>query len=184
VCQFGQGVICNDNNPCTNDFCSPSTGCAYSPYSCDDSNACTDDACLGHDACQHTTHDCNDGDSCTTDSCDPVLGCQHGCTGCVPGEIVHIGLGANKSTLTWDHAGGGSTSVHDVARGRCGQFPVGTGAAESCFAAGISGTTVSDFTIPATGAALWYDVRGRHACGSGPWGMQSNGVPRTTPVCP
>jgi subtilisin-like proprotein convertase family protein len=131
--------------------------------------------------------DCNDQDGCTSDSCNPSLGCVHGCTGgasCIPGPIANIGMAPDKSTIVWDHATGGASSAHDLVRGQCGQFPVGTGAAETCLASALAATTAPDSARPPVGAAFWYDVRGHHVCGDGPYGLQTGGAPRTTGACP
>ena len=53
-CQLSGALNCDDNNPCTQDVCDPSTGCA------------------------HTDLVCDDGDACTADTCDVVSGCQYG----------------------------------------------------------------------------------------------------------
>lgn len=44
TCVPGKPKTCNDNSPCTNDACSPTAGCVFSPVTgtpCDDGNACT-----------------------------------------------------------------------------------------------------------------------------------------------
>lgn len=95
---------CDDGNACTQDTCSPTLGCVYTPNDgapCDDSEPCTaDDTCTGQictggptncddgnvctvDACQAGTgcvnktisDNCTDGNPCTDDGCDPQLGC-------------------------------------------------------------------------------------------------------------
>lgn len=46
----GNAKVCDDANPCTNDACSPSSGCVYTPangLACDDGDACTN-----NDVCQ------------------------------------------------------------------------------------------------------------------------------------
>jgi hypothetical protein len=73
-------VTCDDNNPCTKDFCNVSAGCTHSPINdmpCDDSSLCTvNDTCkLG--ACSGQPINCNDGDACTDDFCLPDKGCVH-----------------------------------------------------------------------------------------------------------
>jgi cysteine-rich repeat protein len=77
----GSGTLsCNDNNPCTDDSCSPGGGCAYKPNSvaCDDGNACTAaDSCAAGKCAPGKPVACEDGNVCTTDTCDPVKGCQH-----------------------------------------------------------------------------------------------------------
>ena len=94
------GVDCNDDNPCTQETCSPLTGCSYqvvggacndddpctindhcvngvcasgAVLTCDDDNACTADSCSDSGLCVHAPQegDCDDGDACTTgDHCD------------------------------------------------------------------------------------------------------------------
>jgi len=179
------GLNCNDGDPCTADTCFPS-GCVHIALNCDDGNACTTDTCNGF-SCTHATVTCNDGDSCTTDSCNPSLGCQNICSSpesCVLGEVAHINIASNKTLLAWDQVPGAATAVYDVVRGRTDQFPVGTGAAESSVICGHTARIRTDNTVPPAGVGLWYDVRGRTGCGPGPYGMQSNGLPRTTTACP
>ena len=103
-CQGGD-MNCDDANPCTDDFCNPTSGC-YSVNNTkpcvDDGNPCTTDVC-GEGTCQNqpaTGIGCNDGNPCTVgdtcqsgvcvqggpkdcddeeecsqDSCDPAQGC-------------------------------------------------------------------------------------------------------------
>ena len=72
---------CGDENPCTDDSCSPAQGCEFTAnqLGCDDENPCTLadtcalGACIGAD-----TMNCDDLSVCTTDSCDPDIGgCVH-----------------------------------------------------------------------------------------------------------
>ncbi len=84
-CQNGQCfagptiIVCNDNNPCTEDSCSPEAGCVHDVQlgtQCDDGNACTSgDHCAGNGACEGQAVDCDDADQCTVDSCQPEAGC-------------------------------------------------------------------------------------------------------------
>jgi hypothetical protein len=78
-CQ-GQPALCDDGNPCTDDGCTPQSGCTLAPVValCDDGNVCTaSSTCVGG-ACSGTaTLDCADADPCTTDACDPLGGCIH-----------------------------------------------------------------------------------------------------------
>lgn len=68
---------CEDENPCTDNFCNPGSGCdvAYNTNPCDDENLCTwGDVCAGG-SCAGTPVDYNDGDLCNgTESCDPDTG--------------------------------------------------------------------------------------------------------------
>src|SRR5262245_14525180 len=101
ACQGGPPPNCDDGNPCTDEGCSPATGClhtpvscndgdlctadscdlaqgcVHSPISCDDRNVCTIDSCEPRTGCAHTPVSCDDGDPCTDDVCDPVTGCSH-----------------------------------------------------------------------------------------------------------
>ena len=119
---------------------------------------------------QSCARDCDDGDTCTSESCGALVGCGYSYSpgsGCVPPAIANIGVGAGKATLTWDHTAGGTTSVHDLVRGRTNQFPVGSGAAETCLAGDVAATTATDSEVPPPGVAFWYAVRGQHLCGAG-----------------
>ncbi len=54
-CLPGKDKVCNDNNPCTADACSPTAGCVFSPTSgasCDDGNACTNNDVCAQGACK------------------------------------------------------------------------------------------------------------------------------------
>ena len=77
----GSGEMnCNDTNPCTDDSCSPQTGCQFQPNSapCSDNNACTEPGqCQGGWCTPGPATDCDDEDPCTDDSCLPETGCQH-----------------------------------------------------------------------------------------------------------
>ncbi|MBM4355576.1 MAG: hypothetical protein FJ109_17605, partial [Deltaproteobacteria bacterium] len=78
----GQGISCDDANPCTADSCLPLSGCKHLPVNapCDDGNACTlSDLCLAG-SCQPGKYSppCDDGNPCTADSCLPADGsCIH-----------------------------------------------------------------------------------------------------------
>jgi uncharacterized repeat protein (TIGR01451 family) len=81
--------VCDDGQPCTDDFADEANNCACdNPISfpgsvCEDGNACivgtTCDGLGGAAADCNGGHpaDCNDNNPCTDDSCDTVLGCVH-----------------------------------------------------------------------------------------------------------
>lgn len=50
---LGQGITCDDDDPCTIDVCDATIGCVALPDEsvCDDENPCTDDFCLEGGAC-------------------------------------------------------------------------------------------------------------------------------------
>lgn len=71
----GEARVCDDHNPCTDDLCSPATGCQFVPTQiCDDNNPCTEDICLGKDQCEHRPLPagsvCRDVNPCAGDRCD------------------------------------------------------------------------------------------------------------------
>ena len=80
ACLPGAPLPCDDNQPCTDDFCTAAKGCknveVFKP--CDDGDACTtDDMCLGGQ-CQGTQPvSCDDQQPCTSDSCHPDEGCEY-----------------------------------------------------------------------------------------------------------
>lgn len=81
----GSAVNCDDDNPCTADYCDKASGCVHNELSpcggctddagCDDQNACTTDTCVGG-TCQNETILCDDLNSCTENSCVPATGCS------------------------------------------------------------------------------------------------------------
>jgi cysteine-rich repeat protein len=79
VCVHTNPLDCDDGNPCSDDYCSPTLGCAYlyPPYQCDDGNACTSGDTCHHGTCEGPPTDCDDGNSCTADSCDEITGCRN-----------------------------------------------------------------------------------------------------------
>ena len=73
-------LVCNDNNPCTDDSCQPGVGCEFVPNAgeCDDGNACTaGDHCDAGWCVSSEMADCNDNNICTDDTCKPALGCVY-----------------------------------------------------------------------------------------------------------
>jgi len=76
----GQGALnCDDDNPCTTDYCSPASGCIHdvNDVACDDGNVCTvGDKCEMGSCKGGVAMVCGDGNVCTDDSCDPVSGCK------------------------------------------------------------------------------------------------------------
>ncbi len=76
------GVDCNDDNPCTDDFCFPDEGCQYFSNNrlCDDGNVCTTgDYCEDKECKSGIATDCDDNNLCNgLETCDPVEGCQPG----------------------------------------------------------------------------------------------------------
>jgi len=103
----------------------------------------------------------------------------------LPGEVGSLQLAPDRVTLSWDSAvpDAGLGTVHDLVRGRLGDWPVGLGSEETCIEAGIGELGV-DTEEPAAESGWWYLVRARNACGEGTCGAASDGTPRPGTVCP
>ena len=74
----GTALVCDDQNPCTDNTCGATQGCLFPQNSlpCSDNNACTTaDACGGGSCKGGVALVCNDNNICTVDSCDPTKGC-------------------------------------------------------------------------------------------------------------
>ncbi|MCB9739180.1 MAG: hypothetical protein H6747_07925 [Deltaproteobacteria bacterium] len=94
---FAEG--CDDGNVCTNDSCTPATGCAHSALvgPCDDGLACTvGDACSPLGCVAGKPQDCNDGNDCTVDSCDPGSGA---CSYTNLKDLTECGAGGSGSCV-------------------------------------------------------------------------------------
>ena len=77
-CIAGNQLVCNDNNPCTDDSCAPLAGCQFVPNqaTCNDGSECTTvDICTGGQCKGTQPPDCGDDDPCTDTWCDPDQGC-------------------------------------------------------------------------------------------------------------
>jgi hypothetical protein len=68
-------IRCEDSDPCTIDYCDPSSGCVHEEMDCDDGIHCTVDTCVNGN-CTHTPNNtiCADAFSCTEDVCSVTLG--------------------------------------------------------------------------------------------------------------
>ncbi len=83
ICLPGTASGCDDNNACTNDFCSTvGGGCGHGLNAdvtvCDDGNACTnDDACdpVSGKCVGATPVVCQPDGACLSSACDPLAGC-------------------------------------------------------------------------------------------------------------
>jgi hypothetical protein len=69
ACQPGTMLNCDDDNGCTDDYCSVTQGClhSYNTAACDDGNECTEpDVCNGHGVCvpgPNVCPECHDADA-------------------------------------------------------------------------------------------------------------------------
>ena len=83
-CLAGIPPTVNDNNPCTADACSPTTGVSHVPVAsgtaCPDGNLCNgNETCNGSGACVAGVPPVvDDGNPCTGDFCHPTGGVLHG----------------------------------------------------------------------------------------------------------
>ena len=90
-CGGGTPVDCNDNNPCTTEFCDFFLGCRYTNLNgikCEDHNPCTTDDVCRAGICTGDPRNCFDDDPCTVDMCNSGGGaflCQHEDCNSVPG---------------------------------------------------------------------------------------------------
>jgi len=92
----GADKDCDDNNPCTTDFCDPEQGCLHKANNapCNDGNACTtldlceDGQCNGH----NNQCECATNDDCLKiddkNKCNGILECDNGSCVIKPGSIV------------------------------------------------------------------------------------------------
>ena len=90
VCDAGIGTctlrlkVCDDEVPCTTDYCDPETGdcvhegeCCFAIEECEDGDPCTIDICDARtNKCVYEPVTCTDGDDCTEDWCESFVGCR------------------------------------------------------------------------------------------------------------
>jgi hypothetical protein len=100
----------------------------------------------------------------------------------VPGEVGNVTIAADGSTLSWDSAASvaGSNVVYDVIEP---PNPAIAGSVAICLASRVPGATVSDPSAPRPGAVVYYLVRARNDCGSGPYGFRSDGSQILSTAC-
>lgn len=90
TCQKGEctgaSIVCDDNNPCTEDKCDPAVGCVFKPVpnTCDDGNPCTKKDVCDNGKCvgQENTCKCSSKADCDAmndeDKCNGTLICEGG----------------------------------------------------------------------------------------------------------
>lgn len=95
----GEAIVCNDNNPCTDDSCNTQNGCVYTSNNsnpCEDGSLCTTSDFCDAGKCQGgKALKCDDDNICTDNVCQLQKGCvypanQAGCddgNGCTVGDI-------------------------------------------------------------------------------------------------
>ena len=77
VCK-GKGLVCDDDNPCTDDVCDPKLGCQISNLTgaaCSDDDPCTvGDLCANGQCASGGPKACTSADPCVTAKCSPLDG--------------------------------------------------------------------------------------------------------------
>jgi len=156
VCTAGTPLDCNDLNPCTNDSCHPTDGCASvnNTLPCTDGDVCNGDEECADGVCEDGTPlDCDDGNQCTADTCDAIDGCANAnltngdacddgnaCTdadtcvdgGCTAGDDVNCN---DKDACTNDACDPASGCTYEFNTNPCNDFDECNGA-EQCDGAG------------------------------------------------
>ena len=131
ACKSQQPASCDDKNPCTQDHCSPKTGCSYTKLnsgSCNDGDACAASAVCQAGVCKLVGGQCDDANPCTKDACDATNKCVHTpadgascedgspCTQtsvCKAGKCAGSGNGCDDSNAcTFDECVGGTKCAH------------------------------------------------------------------------
>ena len=96
----GTANPCDDQNPCTDNQCTPGSGCLNpsNTLPCADGNACTSgDTCSGG-TCSGAATNCDDGTLCTIDNCSPTTGCAHPKITCDPNATCGAATGCVCNT--------------------------------------------------------------------------------------
>ncbi len=189
TCTGGPAIVCNDNNPCTDDSCDALKGCVYANNSapCNDGSACTSvDTCQGG-VCVGTAAQCDDGNACTNDGCDAKGGCTHAFNtlACDDGNVCTLGDAcaggvclAGTATKTCDDGNLCTTDSCDAVKGcvfadntlPCNDNNVCT-SGETCLAGKCQPGTLTkicndnvsctaDSCDPATGACIFKPIIG------------------------
>jgi hypothetical protein len=152
---------------------------------CDDPDTDFDgyaDACDNCPLAVNPLQENADGDA-LGDACDCAPG--DGTVFAAPLEIVNV-LFPDKTTLVWDSdaPNSGSGTVYDVLRGDVEEYPVGAGMAEICQENDLADTSVTGLPDPPGGVGQYYLVRGTNVCGTGTYGLDSDGLERDSAACP
>ena len=76
-CRPSAPVVCDDSDPCSDDFCASAFGCLARPdvTRCDDGDPCTVDGCDPVDGCTNQVLVCPDGEACVLGQCEAATPC-------------------------------------------------------------------------------------------------------------
>jgi len=143
--------------------------------------ACAPDTCAG----QPDATACSDGLSCTTG--DACLGgaCQAGSSPPPPAEVADVQLdGAAGTSLSWAALPGGV--VYDVDSSTLSDLHAGGTAGAACLANDLASASYVDVRPdPTPGEGFYYLIRAQTPCGTGTFGMGTQGGERLpTAGCP
>ncbi len=74
-----EGVLVDDDEPCTDDLCQPAEGVVHVPIAgdCWDDDLCTENDICADGKCVGVPISCDDYSPCTADTCQPDQGCLH-----------------------------------------------------------------------------------------------------------
>ena len=100
VCQAGEPLACDDDNPCTVDLCQAQSGCVFTPASgdCSDGDACNgEEQCVRGECVRSEAPACDDDNVCTDDGCAPESGCFHRDNTAFCGNDACVGLGVCRA---------------------------------------------------------------------------------------
>jgi len=120
-CVYENLDSCDDENPCTDNYCNPAQGCVttLNQAPCNDEDVCTSgDHCHLGECVFLEELVCDDYNECTDDSCDPLQGCvftinEAPCddlNACTAGENCFAGVCAGGQPLDCDD--GDSCTTH------------------------------------------------------------------------
>jgi hypothetical protein len=133
------------------------------------------------------------------DACDPDLDGDGRANGsdCAPAdptaqdppgsEVAGVGVsGGPSAVIGWTPLGGAPpTWTYDVLRGQAQRMMTDHGMnAAACLAGSQPPSSYTDGQAPPLNDAFYYLVRARNACGPGPLGAGTGGIPRPSIVCP
>jgi len=152
LCVPSVATVCNDNDACTIDTCSQTSGCTYTPYQCPQAATCYPSKCIGTaplpngqpNCVQDVTQiNCDDQDACTIDTCTQGIGCIH----------TNISCAAVNNSCSFPYACiGKDANGNALANGTCliQNIPCGLTAAQI---AGLSAGIIAGVVIGALLAA-------------------------------
>ena len=123
VCQQEQILECEDNNPCTLDYCDLQKGCAHKPQQslCEDDNPCTTDDYCQQGSCTSGTYVCQ---QCTSDADCTIYDDGDACNGALACDLESSECRVVDGSKTTCLPSQPCMSAHcDPATGQCVETP-------------------------------------------------------------